>query len=90
MNRLVILTTVTKTSNGRVLSTHITRRVVVHITRTNKTKKIVDIRIVVNPSVTEGRRRVRTLTKGTRAVRDATVKSNIKNQVWTFIKNGSP
>ena len=71
------------------VSTHIKSEVVDNIRETTNTMKIIDTRIIVYPSVTEGRRWIRTLTKGTRAVRVATAKRNIKNQVWTSITNGS-
>ena len=46
--------------------------------------------MIVNPSVTEGRRRVRTLTKGTRAVRVTTAIDKTTSLVRTSIINGSP
>ena len=54
-----------------------------------KTTRIVDIETIVYPSVTEERRRVRTLIKGTRAVRVTTARNNTISQVWTSITNGS-
>ena len=48
------------------------------------------ITMIVYPSVTEGRRWVRTLTEGTRAVRVAIVKGKTKSQVWISTTSGRP
>ena len=60
------------------------------ITETIDIMKILDTKIVVYPSVTEERSRVRTLIKGTRAVKVVTATIKSREQVRSSTTTGNP
>ena len=80
----------TEMSNIIAVYIHIKKEATSDGIKAIKTTRIADIRTIVYPSVTEGRRWVRTLTKRTRAVRVATAVDKTTSLVRTSIVNGSP